>query len=139
MTVTERHEEILAVEDDDAQARLLRRVLESAGFQVHTERTGLEALKYAAQHPVALAILDLRLPDIDGFSVCEELRKRYDSWAVPVVMVTGLDRPIDQVHGYRSGADVYLTKPYNVAELLQIVGSLLHGPRGSEVSCGCYW
>ena len=132
-------DEILAIEDDEAQATMLRRVLESAGFRVHTAGTGQDGLKYATDHPVGLAILDLRLPDITGFEVCQALRQRYDSWAVPVVMLTGMDRPIDQLRGYRSGADVYLTKPYNVAELLQIVGSLLTPQEGPDASRSCYW
>ena len=130
---------ILAVEDDEVQTRLLRRVLESAGFPVHTEHSGREALHYIAEHPVALAIIDLRLPDVDGYEVCQALRKQYDSWTVPIVILTGLVKPMDQVRGYRSGADVYLTKPYNVTELLQVVGLLLKHHEGPDAIGGCYW
>ena len=130
--------EILTVEDDTAQTELLRRVLESGGFRVHAELSGTGALQYVAEHPVSLVILDLRLPDIDGHEVCAALRKQYNSWTMPVVMLTGLDQPVEQIRGYRTGADVYLTKPYQAAELLQIVGLLLNRQEGPDAACGCY-
>lgn len=118
-------EKILVVEDDLDSAKILKVQMESAGFQTHTEEQGIKALDYAADHPVDLVILDLRLPDISGFEVCKRLRKLMHPWIPPILILTALSEPVDQLHGFAHGADAYLTKPYQIAELLRTVGMLL--------------
>jgi DNA-binding response OmpR family regulator len=120
----ENRRRILVVEDEEKIARLLVLQLESAGYEVHTEAYGKTALSYAAEHQPDLAILDLRLPDISGYEVCKELRKLYHSWIVPVLMVTAMDQPVDQLRGFACGADAYLTKPFSLPELLETVALL---------------
>lgn len=117
--------QILVVEDERGVADVLRRRLEFAGFGVHIEPTGKGALSYAAEHHPALVLLDLRLPDIGGYEVCKELRKHVNRWEVPILMLTCMDKPIDQLRGFASGADAYLTKPYDAAELLKTILLLL--------------
>ena len=116
---------ILVVEDEDKIARLLALNLERAGYDVHTDAYGKAALDYAGAHQPDLVILDLRLPDIGGYEVCKELRKMYHSWVVPIVMVTGMEQPIDQLRGFAHGADAYLTKPFEMSDLLETMGLLL--------------
>ena len=116
---------ILVVEDDELLADNLKRRLELEHFVVETESSGARALSYAAEHRPDLVILDLKLPDINGYEVCRELRKLYHPWIVPILMLTGMDKPIDQLRGFAHGADVYMTKPYEPAELLKTVNLLL--------------
>jgi DNA-binding response OmpR family regulator len=125
MVVAQRRR-ILLVEDEEAIARLLSTYLESVGYDVHVASTGKGALAYAAAHQPDLAILDLRLPDIHGYDVCRELREMYHSWILPVVMLTSLDAPIDQLRGYAFGADAYLTKPFEPPALLPTIEFLLN-------------
>lgn len=121
----ERCESILIVEDDAGVASVLRRRLELFGFRVHTETTGRTALSYAAEHQPGLVLLDLRLPDIGGYEVCKELRRLYNRWQLPIVMVTGMDKPVDQLRGFACGADAYLTKPFELGEVVRTVELLL--------------
>jgi two-component system alkaline phosphatase synthesis response regulator PhoP len=116
---------ILIVEDEIPLARMVTWQLESAGFAVHTETAGKAGLTYALEHHPDLVILDLRLPDINGYEVCRELRKLSMPWTTPILMLTAMDKPIDQLRGYAHGADAYLTKPFEPAELLRTISLLL--------------
>ena len=123
---------ILLVEDDEALAKLTKWNLELAGFVVQTETSGAGALRHTAEHQPDLVILDLQLPDINGLQVARELRRLHRPWLVPVVMLTGLDKPIDQLRGFAHGADAYLTKPCDAHELLTTIALLLKGVRPTE-------
>ena len=112
---------ILLVEDDDALAAVLAVKLKSVGYEVHAERCGTTALIYAAERRPDLVVLDLRLPDMDGYEVCRRLRGLYNRWDVPIVMLTGRDRPIDELRGFAHGADAYLSKPCEPLELLNTI------------------
>ncbi len=119
------HQQILLVEDEERIAGLLKRYLESVGFDVHSETHGAEALKFAAEHQPDLVILDLQLPDIHGYDVCKALRKQYHSWTLPILMLTAMDAPMDQLRGYAHGADAYVTKPFEPPDLLPTIALLL--------------
>lgn len=116
---------ILVIEDEEDVAGLLQARLTSGGYDVHVEREGLAGLRFAEWSRPDLVILDLMLPDMDGFEVSEKLREHYRSWAVPILMLTARDQPLDKLHGYGAGADAYLTKPYEAQELLGTVAELL--------------
>ena len=116
---------ILVVEDEEQMAELLTERLTSAGYQVHTATSGKAGLSYAAEHKPDLVILDLKLPDIHGYEVCKELRKLSNPWVQPILMLTALAQPIDQLRGFARGADAYLTKPFDSNELLKTVAILL--------------
>ncbi len=118
-------DQLLVVEDDEALAKLLQKRLELAGYAVHVEHCGEAAARYAAEHRPDLVILDLRLPDIGGYEVCQRLRKLYSKWDVPILMLTGMDRPVDELRGFAHGADAYLLKPCELAELLKTIATLL--------------
>ena len=121
-------ERILVVEDDEKVAHLLAQVLEEQGHAVHTVSSGASALSDLARERPNLVILDLNLPDINGYQICHVLRKLYHPSVVPVLMLTGMDQPIDQLRGFAHGADAYMTKPFVLTELLQTVSTLLGGP-----------
>ena len=118
-------ERILVVEDDADGAWILRQQLQAVGFEVSVAGTGAAALCEAAERQPNLVILDVRLPDLSGFEVCRELRKLYPGWDLPVLMLTGLDEPVSQLRGFAHGADAYLTKPYDLTELLRTAMLLL--------------
>lgn len=122
---TETRGRILVVEDDEALARITQAELSSRGFEVHTETRGGNALTYAADHPVDLVILDLGLPDMNGYEVCKQLRKLLHPWAIPVLMLTALQEPVDQLKGFANGADAYLTKPCGLEDLMKTISRLL--------------
>lgn len=116
---------ILIVEDNESVGRMLAFRLQAAGYDTHHELRGRPALAYAAAHRADLVVLDLLLPDISGLEVSRELRKLYNKWDVPILMLTALAQPVDELRGFASGADAYMTKPYEAQELIQTVAFLL--------------
>ena len=116
---------ILVVEDDPGVANVVKRHVEFVGFDAHIESSGTAALTYAAEHRPVLVILDLKLPDLDGYQVCKELRQLHHSWELPILMLTGMGQPSAQLRGFAHGADAYLTKPFETTELLRTVLFLL--------------
>ncbi len=122
---TVRQNKILIIEDEDGMAQLLKERLESVGYEVHTEASGKSGLSYAVEYRPNLVILDLKLPDMGGYDVCRELRRLSSPWEIPVLMLTAMGQPIDQLRGFAHGADAYLTKPFEPTELLKTVALLL--------------
>jgi DNA-binding response OmpR family regulator len=116
---------ILVVEDEESLARLLKGHLERAGYDVHVEHRGQQALVFAAEHRTDLIVLDVMLPDMSGYDVCVEARKLYQPWVLPVVMLTALNQPKHQLLGFSHGAHAYLTKPVQTIELLGTVAVML--------------
>ena len=114
---------ILLVEDEQGLATVLKRGLEEHGYAVDLAGDGEEALAFASTEPYDLVVLDVMLPDVDGFSVCRQLRN--DARNMPVLMLTALDSIEDRVAGLDSGADDYLAKPFDPRELLARVRALL--------------
>ena len=106
---------ILMIEDDAALARGIAALLRAAGHAVDHVATGEDALEVVSSEPYALVILDVGLPDIDGFTVLERMRRRGDR--VPVLMLTARDALDDRVRGLDLGADDYLRKPFDPEEL----------------------
>jgi DNA-binding response OmpR family regulator len=114
---------ILLVEDEQVLADVLKRGLEEHGYAVDRAGDGDEALAFVRTEPYDLVILDVMLPDIDGFAVCRRLRSGGRN--MPVLMLTALDSVEDRVAGLDSGADDYLPKPFDPRELLARVRALL--------------
>jgi DNA-binding response OmpR family regulator len=112
----------LVVEDEDSIATLVRSYLERDGFTIVRARSGEEALKELERNPVRVVVLDIGLPDIDGFDVCSRIRAHS---RVPVVMLTARDEEPDRITGLELGADDYVTKPFSPRELLARVKAVL--------------
>jgi DNA-binding response OmpR family regulator len=106
---------ILIIEDEISIAELQRDYLEIDDFEVDIEQTGDLGLKKALAKKFDLIILDLMLPNIDGFEVCKSLRKKID---VPILMVSARKEDIDKIRGLGIGADDYITKPFSPSELV---------------------
>jgi DNA-binding response OmpR family regulator len=114
---------VLVVEDEQALAEGLVLNLELKGYEVDLARDGREALALAAERRHDLILLDVRLPFHDGFEVCQRLRQ--DGNFTPVLMLTARSQPDDIVYGLKLGADDYVVKPFDLAELLARVEGLL--------------
>jgi two-component system, OmpR family, response regulator RegX3 len=106
---------VLIVEDDDAIATPLAKGLEREGLAVDRVETGAAALDRSAAASFDVVLLDLGLPDRDGFDVCRELRARSD---VPIIVVTARSEEVDRVVGLELGADDYIVKPFGLRELV---------------------
>ena len=113
---------ILIVDDEVRYLRLLRFNLESSGHKVATALTGNEAIHTAASQEFDLILLDLMLPDLDGYEVCRRIR---EFSSVPIVMVTARGEVVDKVRGLSLGADDYITKPFSAEELMARVAAVL--------------
>ena len=116
---------VLVVDDNMQNSDLLKDVLETWGYQVAIATQGLEVLPLVLQFKPDLILLDIMLPGMSGFEVCVELRKAEATSLLPIVLCSALNSVEDRIHGYRVGADNYLTKPINYNELKQLLASLL--------------
>ncbi|WP_312409955.1 PleD family two-component system response regulator [Shinella sp.] len=116
---------ILVVDDIPANVKLLEARLLAEYFDVLTAENGYDALAICERTQVDLILLDIMMPGIDGFEVCERLKANPRTAHIPVVMVTALDQPSDRVRGLKAGADDFLTKPVNDLQLMSRVKSLV--------------
>jgi DNA-binding response OmpR family regulator len=116
-------QKILIVEDEKEMARGLKDILEFEGYEVQTAATGREGLNHLSRKETDCIILDLMLPDLNGYQVCEEIRKQRSK--IPILMLTARMQDYDKIRGLEVGADDYMTKPFSVGELLARVRALL--------------
>lgn len=126
---------ILVVEDEPDALELIEFNLEAAGFQVATAADGRSGLQKVRDGGISLVILDVMLPEMDGFEVCKALRAHPATAQVPIIMLTARAEEIDRVLGFELGADDYLTKPFSPRELVLRVRGLLrrlHPPDSAE-------
>ncbi|ADY64203.1 PleD family two-component system response regulator [Agrobacterium tumefaciens] len=116
---------VLVVDDIPANVKLLEARLVAEYFDVVTAEDGFKALDICNQEQVDIILLDIMMPGMDGFEVCERLKANPKTAHIPVVMVTALDQPSDRVRGLKAGADDFLTKPVNDLQLIARVKSLV--------------
>ena len=122
---------ILLVEDDRSIAGFVEPELEHLGFNVRCAYDGVAGLEEAETFAPALVILDIMLPGLDGVGVLKRIRQ--GGSRIPVVMLTARDTTLDKVHSLDLGADDYLTKPFDIEELLARIRALLRRAEGDEV------
>ncbi len=125
-------EKILIVEDDPLMGDLLRRYLEREGFRVTIAETGEEAVRLFGELDPDVVILDLMLPDMDGFDLCRDFSEKGSM----VLILTARDADEDKIVGLEIGADDYVTKPFNMRELLARVKALLRRRRKALQASG---
>jgi two-component system, OmpR family, response regulator len=124
-------ETLLVVDDEPTVRELLSATLRFAGFTVTSAATGAAAVDSARREPPDLVLLDVMLPDMDGFDVVRKLRA--GGGRVPVLFLTARDAPADKVQGLTLGGDDYVTKPFDLAELIARIRAILRRTGGSTV------
>ncbi|RKY71340.1 MAG: hypothetical protein DRP97_02220 [Candidatus Latescibacterota bacterium] len=108
---------ILIVDDDPTLLDMVRTFLTDEGYKTSTCKNGAEALERIASGGLDLVILDLKLPDVDGYEICKKVRQHPDTENLPIIMLTGYTTVEDKIRGIEGGADDYITKPFNLSEL----------------------
>ena len=116
---------IAVIEDNKTNIKLIRYQLEIEGFDVHIEETGNAGLKMIKNQKPDMVILDIGLPDMDGFELCKTLRNDKITKDYPIIMLTAKGEDRDKIEGLKLGADDYITKPYNADELILRIKNLL--------------
>ena len=116
---------ILVADDQPANRELLDELLTAEGFKVATAADGVEALQKLTQSPIDLVLLDVLMPQLNGFETCAKIKANVETCFIPVVLVTALSDKNDRIAGIRAGADDFLSRPVDRTELLARVRSLL--------------
>lgn len=116
---------IAVIEDNKTNIKLIRYQLEAEGFDIHVEETGNAGLKMIKIQKPDMIILDIGLPDIDGFEICKRIRNDAITKNYPIIMLTARGEDRDKIEGLSLGADDYVTKPYNAEELILRIKNLL--------------
>jgi DNA-binding NarL/FixJ family response regulator len=116
---------LLVVDDDPGLLLAVSETLRAEGYDVKTARRGAEALIIVAQSLPDLIISDIRMPGMDGYQLVRNLRSNARTRLVPIVFLTAKDEIADRIHGFRTGVDAYLTKPFEPEELAAIVHAIL--------------
>lgn len=129
---------IAVIEDDADLSFTIRLNLEREGYAVSTWGNGHEGLLGVQQGGFDFLVLDLNLPDLDGFTICRELRRGSATASLPILMLTARASEQDRIMGLELGADDYLTKPFSVRELLARVAAILRRAKGAENDAAVY-
>lgn len=116
-------ETILVVEDDKDIQEIVSEILKAEGYQVLTANNGLEGYNLYKAHPLDLIILDVMMPKMDGFQMAKLVRQRDEK--IPIIMLTALEEEYDEIKGFETGIDDYITKPFSFNILLKRVKAIL--------------
>lgn len=120
-----RRKRVLVVDDEPNIVLSLEFLMKKAGFEVEVARNGREALAALDREPPDLLLLDVMMPEIDGFEVCERIRSRPEWRKTKIVMLTARGRESERERGLALGADAYVTKPFSTRELVERVKAML--------------
>jgi len=116
---------ILIVEDEESLLKLESILLTTKGYLVQGATTGLAALEAVASEPPDLILLDIMLPELDGFQVCDRIKKNRETKHIPIVLLTAKKTPEDVARGKEVGAEEYITKPFKSAMVMSTIEELL--------------
>jgi two-component system OmpR family response regulator len=129
---------ILVVDDNDDVRRIIAHMLRQHGFEVVTAADGMRALEAVAESRPDAVVLDIMMPEVSGLDALKQLREHAETAAIPVLLVTALDRDTDVIAGYQAGGDYYITKPFTAPQLLYAVDLVLTnrgtGKRATEMT-----
>ncbi len=129
---------IALIEDDDDIAFTVRLNLEREGYEVGTFGRGVDGLTAVQSGPFQLVILDLNLPDLDGLTICRELRRNPTTQAIPIIILTARGSERDRITGFELGADDYVNKPFSMRELVVRVGAVWRRTHGTLEDSSVY-
>jgi DNA-binding response OmpR family regulator len=129
---------VALIEDDADLAFTIRLNLEREGYAVTSYANGHEGLVGVQQGGFDFLVLDLNLPDLDGFTICRELRRTAATSKIPILMLTARTSEQDRIMGLELGADDYLVKPFSVRELLARIAAILRRSKGSDPDAAVY-
>ncbi|MDH4231840.1 MAG: response regulator [Nitrospirota bacterium] len=121
----ERRPSVLVVDDVGANLELMEAIFHRAGYDVHMALSAEPALEFCSIYPIDIAILDVMMPGTNGFELCKKLKSLTDKYFFPVILLTALNDKKNRITGIESGADDFISKPFDVLELLTKVRSLL--------------
>jgi DNA-binding response OmpR family regulator len=116
---------ILIVEDEESLLKLESILLSSKGYSVTGVMDGNSALEEVIANKPDLVVLDIMLPEMDGFEVCKRIKENPETSAIPVVMLTAKKSSLDYSRGIQVGADAYITKPFKSAQVIEVIEGLL--------------
>lgn len=116
---------VLIVEDDRDTSEFLVELVERIGYTATVLANGKHVVEWVRKHRPELILLDLMLPDVDGFTVCEQLKLERSTNLIPIIMVTGLDDYPDRVHGLKVGANRYISKPFTAEQLIRTIQEVM--------------
>jgi two-component system response regulator RpaA len=123
---------VLVIEDDDIVARTIERSLRGNEFRVLVTNSGVDGLKAARRRTPDLVILDIIMPGMDGYTVCREMRADPLLSEIPILFLTAKIKDDDKIAGFKAGADDYLTKPFNIDELVLRLRAILRRAKKTE-------
>lgn len=124
---------VLVVEDDKTLAHNLANSLEAEGFKVHTETDGEKAMSKVRDDSPDLLVLDIMIPNLDGFSICRMVRRDPTTSHIPIIIITARNAEIDKIVGLESGADDYIVKPFGLGEFLARVRAVMRRAPGNRL------
>jgi diguanylate cyclase (GGDEF)-like protein len=135
MATEKEKETILIVDDDPDLTELIKTVLHKKGYKTLIAENGIRAIDLALKHIPTLILLDIMMPELDGFAVCQKLRDNFYTSHIPIIVLTCREELESKVKGLSIGADDYITKPFNFSELIARIKAVLrrtHKERGSN-------
>ena len=122
-------EKILVVDDEENIRNIIKKYAVFEGYDVYEAEDGIEAVNLCRQNNYDIIIMDIMMPELDGFSVCREIKKEKD---IPVIMLSARGEEFDRIHGFETGADDYVVKPFSPKELMMRVAAVLKRSKSSQ-------
>ncbi len=121
--------EILIVDDEQHICSLLKKYASFEGYTVHTASNGMEALELCKKRDFDIIIMDIMMPELDGFTACREIKKLKD---IPIILLSARGEEYDRINGFEAGADDYVVKPFSVKELMLRINAVLKRVKSSQ-------
>ena len=116
---------VLVIDDEPQITEIIEAFLTNSGYEVHVTNLATEALKLAKKIQPDVILLDIMMPDIDGYSLCNDLKSDNETSSIPVVFLTGKDRNDDMGRSFKAGGDMFIKKPFSCERLLEILNIIL--------------
>lgn len=122
-------EKILVVDDEENIRNIIKKYTVFEGYDVYEAEDGIEAVNLCRQNNYDIIIMDIMMPELDGFSACREIKKEKD---IPVIMLSARGEEFDRIHGFETGTDDYVVKPFSPKELMMRVAAVLKRSKSSQ-------